>query len=494
MTRLAAERQKGLSPGVSLRLVATGVGFRLMRSGVTVAVQALAVAFLVYVFAAATIDTTVQRRAAEAIAPYRKADAQLTRLRQPDTVRTITETLQHGGEERLAEYATWAGLTDTELADAKWLAQQWHDAQRWHESLPDDDRVLLFGDQPLLEATVQLDDPDERRRLEQRLAERQLEPPGGAAPWVAFFDEPLARLMTTAQRIRAGHIRALSRLDPATMQHASDEQASQTLAEAGFRITEAQLTDLRPFAERLHTAAAMTEALQDPDVRRAIARRARVTINSVTPEVARDVIATPADAAWLHERLAERNTADAPPTADALFDYADHARREQRLADALPASSSAATNEPAAMSASTESRWLGLPPRTLLLIALSCLVCVVGVANAMTMSVTERFSEIATMKCLGARSGSVMTMFLLESAALGVAGGVVGTALGLALAAAGGFVRYGTLLAMAGDALGTLGLVALGALALGVVLSVIAALLPSWFAARLPPIAAMRVE
>ena len=48
------------------------------------------------------------------------------------------------------------------------------------------------------------------------------------------------------------------------------------------------------------------------------------------------------------------------------------------------------------------------------LIGLSLLVCVVGIANAMLMSVTERFREIGTMKCLGALDSFIVKLFLLE--------------------------------------------------------------------------------
>ena len=46
---------------------------------------------------------------------------------------------------------------------------------------------------------------------------------------------------------------------------------------------------------------------------------------------------------------------------------------------------------------------LGKEPRQAWLVTMSLVVCVIGIANAMLMSVTERYQEIGTMKCLGAR-------------------------------------------------------------------------------------------
>ena len=65
------------------------------------------------------------------------------------------------------------------------------------------------------------------------------------------------------------------------------------------------------------------------------------------------------------------------------------------------------------------------------LISLSLLVCVVGIANAMLMSVTERFREIGTMKCLGALDTFIVKLFLLESTFQGLAGTSAGSSLAL---------------------------------------------------------------
>ena len=60
------------------------------------------------------------------------------------------------------------------------------------------------------------------------------------------------------------------------------------------------------------------------------------------------------------------------------------------------------------------------------IIVISLLVTVIGIANSMLMSVTERFRDIGTMRCLGALSGFVRTLFLVEAAFMGVVGGAFG--------------------------------------------------------------------
>lgn len=61
---------------------------------------------------------------------------------------------------------------------------------------------------------------------------------------------------------------------------------------------------------------------------------------------------------------------------------------------------------------------------------IAILVCGVGIVNSMLMSVTERYKEIGTMKCLGATNGNILEIFLIESALLGLLGGVIGSVIG----------------------------------------------------------------
>ena len=71
------------------------------------------------------------------------------------------------------------------------------------------------------------------------------------------------------------------------------------------------------------------------------------------------------------------------------------------------------------------------------LIGLALLVAFVGILNAMLMSVTERFREIGTMKCLGALDSFIVKLFLIESFFQGGAGTVAGHPLGLLLSIIG---------------------------------------------------------
>lgn len=142
---------------------------------------------------------------------------------------------------------------------------------------------------------------------------------------------------------------------------------------------------------------------------------------------------------------------------------------------------------------SLDSLLFGLDERMAWLLFISMLVCCVGITNAMMMSVTERFNEIATLKCLGALDGFIMLMFVLESCAMGIVGGCIGALLG-------GIIGFFRMLfsfgidffpAMPWGAL-LLGMVA--SVILGTILAAIAAIIPSFKAAHLAPMEAMRVE
>jgi hypothetical protein len=136
---------------------------------------------------------------------------------------------------------------------------------------------------------------------------------------------------------------------------------------------------------------------------------------------------------------------------------------------------------------------LGFSGRTLWLVAVSLLVCIVGIANAMLMSVTERFKEIATMKCLGATDGFIMINFILESAMQGLAGGIVGAVMGMLLGTLRSSTNYG-FIAIENIPLLVMTEMALASIVVGILISILAAVYPAWVAARLAPLEAMRVE
>jgi macrolide transport system ATP-binding/permease protein len=67
----------------------------------------------------------------------------------------------------------------------------------------------------------------------------------------------------------------------------------------------------------------------------------------------------------------------------------------------------------------------------LLLGGLSLIVGAIGIANITLVSVMERAAEIGLRRAIGATRGHIATQFLLESASMGVIGGILGASLGV---------------------------------------------------------------
>ena len=118
--------------------------------------------------------------------------------------------------------------------------------------------------------------------------------------------------------------------------------------------------------------------------------------------------------------------------------------------------------------------------------AISLLVGGIGVMNIMLVSVTERIREIGLRKALGATPRVVRRQFLVEASTLGLAGGVLGIALGL--------VGAQVLPRFIDQPVTIPPFVGVGALGIALIIGIVAGVYPASRAARLAPIDALRSE
>ena len=164
-----------------------------------------------------------------------------------------------------------------------------------------------------------------------------------------------------------------------------------------------------------------------------------------------------------------------------------------RVASVLPSGAEAVTGEQARAEASEAvEEVLGFVETFLLVFAaIALFVGAFIIANTFAMSVRERLRELALLRALGASPGQVFASVLVQALVVGLVGGGFGVLAGAGLVRV---IRWG--LALAGMEFS--GRVPLGApqvvaaVALGAVVSVLAAVLPARRAAAPPPVQAMR--
>jgi len=138
----------------------------------------------------------------------------------------------------------------------------------------------------------------------------------------------------------------------------------------------------------------------------------------------------------------------------------------------------------ATISSSAKQRWI---------VFLSLLVCIVGIINAQLMSVTERFREIGTLKCLGALDRFIVRIFMLEATMQGLVGALAGALLGGIAALLTALIRFGFSLLPYVPWL-QISTTMFFTLCIGTFLSLLGVFYPAIVAARMRPVDAMRVE
>ncbi len=125
------------------------------------------------------------------------------------------------------------------------------------------------------------------------------------------------------------------------------------------------------------------------------------------------------------------------------------------------------------------------------------LIIILTISNTQTMSVLERTTEIGTSLALGVRSSEILRLFLLEGVMLGIAGGLIGISLGYALGAVISAIGI-PMPPPPGMARGYTGQIlvsstlAIDALLLAFVTTLLASVMPAWRASRMNIVDALR--
>jgi len=125
------------------------------------------------------------------------------------------------------------------------------------------------------------------------------------------------------------------------------------------------------------------------------------------------------------------------------------------------------------------------------LLVVSIFVCSVGLINSNLIAIYERYTEIGTMKCLGALDQHIMIMFVIEALLLGLFGGIIGLIIGTITATTSSVFQLGL------DVLQKIPIIDMliyfsQTTILSVILTVGSTILPALRAAKLKPVEALR--
>ncbi|GAA0745208.1 ABC transporter permease [Dactylosporangium roseum] len=124
--------------------------------------------------------------------------------------------------------------------------------------------------------------------------------------------------------------------------------------------------------------------------------------------------------------------------------------------------------------------------------AVALLVGIFLILNTFSIIVAQRTQELALLRAMGASRGQVMRSVLLEALLIGVVGSAFGFAVGLGLGALGAYLFVGLADGAEVAGLGFPVSAIVASFAIGILVTMVAALMPALKAARVAPIAAMR--
>lgn len=120
---------------------------------------------------------------------------------------------------------------------------------------------------------------------------------------------------------------------------------------------------------------------------------------------------------------------------------------------------------------------------------ISLIVAGIGIMNIMLVTVTERTREIGIRKSIGAKTGTILTQFLIESAVLSGLGGIIGIVVGVSGSAAISMAMDMPVLTI-WEQMGTI----VGSFLFSAAMGIVFGLYPARRAAKLNPVDALRFD
>lgn len=473
----------------TFRIAISGVKYRLFRALVTVAVISVAMAFLMNILAESLIKKTVADAAKDQITSLRRVDRWIARLSIPQTTGEIIAQAAKADEAiELENLKTLGQLSDVEKTSLQDLSVQAQSYLNFFANLNYGRRRVLVGSAESTAIFDRLQDTTIRESFFTRLSDmktvRFISEP---ADFTAFL-ERWPELRSICDRIRTGQAAAIQNIHQylkgrTLMQAMRDADGSfgEVIRNAGFNLSSEEAALLSAQVGDVADSTVIEAAMNHAAIRQAIAARRDILPGDVTPTLLWNMLKSQDHAEWYITRMKENNFVADGWTAESVNKLANSRAHSVLLKQAERAT------------AQTGGGLMGIGQRMTWLAFVSMLVCAVGIANAMLMSVTERFREIATLKCLGALDGFIMTVFLIEASILGLVGGIVGTIIGLLIALLRMLGIFKGLLIQA-IPLGPLLMASLLSIVIGIILAAVSAVYPSFRAARLAPMEAMRIE
>lgn len=488
------KKQRNMSWSETFHLCIRGVKHRMLRSVLTLAVVVLAVAFFMFLLTESVILRTTGQGVAEEIEQNRFGQVIFTRMLEPATelisVRRLAQAFASNDEAALNEFSALTGMP---LADVKKLAEKAHEERvyiDWFDNIPSGRRLVLVHKSTGREA-IEFAISNREEFFETLEPMVDLRVPGKKEGLAKFFDgyeEYRAELTSFNLKWNEKVVLAQQQMQHMKGDFAETDELwiiqstpEQRLAlqkgfeQIGFNFTEADMTLMHDQFSEADLYERMFVELSKSEVRDLWASKFRESQRSSAEEKFMQ----------FEDERAIEIMVSLGFTKEEVLQIFVRTQRLSKLSNVERKLSGVVSLE--------EGGNTGLSGRQIFLLSISFVVCMVGITNAMLMSITERFREIATMKCLGATDRYILLQFMMEAGLQGFFGGIFGVIIGFIISILRGSIAYGSYMWTYWSTPGMLLCAGVSLLA-GVALAVLASIQPSWSASRMAPMEAMRVE